>query len=117
MKAGHASQLIIFALAVLLVPIALNHWLPSKRPFNDQPLERLRANQPSIILIGDSLVHAAIDPRLLQKELGDGSAEMIWRGGAASAAWYLSLKNYVVASGARPRLCCFFFNYDLLTNA
>jgi hypothetical protein len=117
MKAGHVSQLVIFGLAVLLVPIGLNHWLPSKRPFNHQPLERLRANHPGIILIGDSLVHAAIDPRLLQKELGDGPVEMIWRGGAASAAWYLSLKNYVVASGVRPRWCFFFFNYDLLTNA
>lgn len=97
--------------------MALNHVLPAKTRFNRQPLERLRAARPSVILIGDSLVHAAVDPQLLQKELGAGEVEMIWRGGAASAAWYLSLKNYVAASGVRPRLCCIFFTYDLLTNA
>ena len=117
MKSRHVAQLLIFVAAILLVPLALNHWLPSKRPFNRQPLERLRANRPAIVLIGDSLVHAAIDPKLLENELGDGKVEMIWRGGAASAAWYLSLKNYVVASGVKPRWVCIFFNYDLLTNA
>lgn len=115
--AKSVKALLFFALGVLLVPMALNHWLPTKRPFNRQPLERLRADHPSIILIGDSLVHAAIDPQLLEKELGDGKVDMIWRGGAASAAWYLSLKNYVVASGVHPRWCCIFFTYDLLTNA
>jgi hypothetical protein len=97
--------------------MALNHWLPSKRAFNRQPLERLRADHPSIVLIGDSLVHAAIDPKVLQKELGNGKVDMIWRGGASSAAWYLSLKNYVVASEVHPHWVCIFFTYDLLTNA
>ncbi|HEX4667329.1 MAG TPA: hypothetical protein VH207_12080 [Chthoniobacterales bacterium] len=117
MKRSATVRLLFFALAVLLVPMALNHTLPSKTPFNRQPLERLRAVRPGIVLIGDSLVHAAIDPQLLQKELADGKVEMIWRGGAASAAWYLSLKNYVAASGVQPRWCCIFFTYDLLTNA
>jgi hypothetical protein len=116
-KSKPVTELLIFALAILLVPMALNHWLPSKRSFNRQPLERLRADHPEVVLIGDSLVHAAIDPQLLQEELGDGKVDMIWRGGAASAAWYLSLKNYVVASGVRPRWCFIFFTYDLLTNA
>ena len=117
MKQSATVRLIFFALAIFLVPIALNHALPSKTPFKRQPLERLQANRPSIVLIGDSLVHAAVDPQLLQEELGDGKVEMIWRGGAASAAWYLTLKNYIAASGVHPRLCCIFFNYDLLTNA
>lgn len=117
MKRSPLIRLLLFALAVLLVPIGLNHALPGKTPFNRQPLDRLRATQPTIVLIGDSLVHAAIDPKLLQKELDDGKVEMIWRGGAASAAWYLSLKNYVAASENRPRWCCIFFTYDLLTNA
>jgi hypothetical protein len=97
--------------------MVLNHALPSKTPFNRTPLERLQTADPKIVLIGDSLVHAAIDPALLQAQLGDGKVEMIWRGGAASAAWYLNFKNYVVASGVRPRWCCIFFTYDLLTNA
>jgi hypothetical protein len=117
MNSKSVPRLIIYILAVLLVPLALNHWLPKKRPFNRKPLERLRAERPEIILIGDSLVHAAIDPQLLQQQLGDGKVEMIWRGGAASAAWYLILKNYVVASGIKPRWVCIFFTYDLLTNA
>lgn len=117
MKRSATVRLLFFVLVILLVSVALNHTLPSKTPFNRQPLDRLRADRPGIVLIGDSLVHAAIDPQLLQRELGDGKVEMIWRGGAASAAWYLSLKNYLVASGVHPRWCCIFFTYDLLTNA
>jgi hypothetical protein len=117
MRSRHLAQLLIFVLAVLLVPLGLNHWLPKKRPFNPKPIERLRAEQPAIVLIGDSLVHAAIDPQLLERELGDGKVAMIWRGGAASAAWYLILKNQVVSSGVKPRWVCIFFTYDLLTNA
>ena len=117
MKSRQVAQLLVFVLAILLVPLGLNHWLPKKQPFNRKPLERLRAEHPSIVLIGDSLVHAAIDPTLLEKELGMGRIAMIWRGGAASAAWYLTLKNHVVASGVKPRWVCIFFTYDLLTNA
>ena len=87
MKRSATVRLLFFVLVILLVSVALNHTLPSKTPFNRQPLDRLRADRPGIVLIGDSLVHAAIDPQLLQKELGDGKVEMIWRGGAASAAW------------------------------
>ena len=42
---------------------------------------------------------------------------MLWNGGAASAAWYLLLKNYVVASGIHPRLVCIFFRERMLTDA
>jgi hypothetical protein len=43
--------------------------------------------------------------------------EVLWNGGAASAAWYLLLKNYVVASGIHPRLLCIFFRERMLTDA
>ena len=43
--------------------------------------------------------------------------ELLWNGGAASAAWYLLLKNYVVASGIHPRLVCIFFRERMLTDA
>ena len=49
--------------------------------------------------------------------MGQKDVELLWNGGAASAAWYLLLKNYVVASGIHPQLVCIFFRERMLTDA
>ncbi len=68
-------------------------------------------------LIGDSILGSSIDPRLLAEKMGVKHVELLWNGGAASAAWYLLLKNYVVGSGIHPRLVCICFRDRLLTDA
>jgi hypothetical protein len=78
---------------------------------------RLRNKKPEVILIGDSILGSSIHPRVFEDEIGARHVELLWNGGAASAAWYLLLKNYVVASGIHPRLVCIFFRDRLLTDA
>jgi hypothetical protein len=114
---GERSRLTIFVGALLLLPALIAHLLPARGDFDAKPIARLRNKQPAIVLIGDSILGSSVDPRLLAEKMGVQNVELFWNGGAASAAWYLLLKNYVVASGAHPRLVCICFRDRLLTDA
>lgn len=109
--------LTIFAAAVLLLPALLSHLIPARRDFDPKPIAQLRHKQPEVVMIGDSVLGGSIDPAVFARETGVRNVELLWNGGAASAAWYLLLKNYVVASGIHPRLVCIFFRERLLTDA
>ena len=111
------SRLTIFVAAVVLLPALVTHLIPARRDFDPKPIGHLRKKQPEAVLIGDSVLGGSIDPALFAKETGLRDVELLWNGGAASAAWYLLLKNYVVASGIHPRLVCIFFRERMLTDA
>ena len=110
-------RLTIFVGAVVLLPALISHLIPARRDFDPKPIARLRHKQPEVVIIGDSVLGGSIDPALFARETGLCDVELLWNGGAASAAWYLLLKNYVVASGIRPRLVCIFFRERMLTDA
>ena len=110
-------RLTIFVAAVLLLPALIAHIVPARRDFDPKPIARLRSKQPEAVLIGDSILNTSIDPRIFGERTGLANVELLWGGGAASAAWYLLLKNYVVASGTHPRVVCIFFRDRLMTDA
>ena len=114
---GKRSRLAIFVAAVILLPAIISHFIPARRDFDPKPIAHLRKKQPEVVLIGDSVLGGSIDPALFARETGVNDVELLWNGGAASAAWYLLLKNYVVASGIHPRLVCIFFRERMLTDA
>lgn len=114
---GGRGRLIIFVASVLLLPALVAHLLPARRDFDAKPIARLRHKQPDVVLIGDSILGSSIDPRVFAEKTGARHVEMLWNGGAASAAWYLLLKNYVVPAEIHPRLVCIFFRDRLLTDA
>ena len=111
------SRLTIFLAATFLLPALISHLIPARRDFDPKPIAHLRETQPEVVMIGDSVLGGSIDPALFAKETGLRDVELLWNGGAASAAWYLLLKNYVVASGIHPRLVCIFFRERMLTDA
>lgn len=111
------SRLTIFIAAVLLLPAFVSHLIPIRRDFDPKPVAHLRKKQPEIVLIGDSVLGGSIDPVVFAREVGVQQVEVLWNGGAASAAWYLLLKNYVVAADIHPRLVCIFFRERMLTDA
>ena len=100
-----------------MLPALVTHLIPARRDFDPKPIAHLRKKQPEVVLIGDSVLGGSIDPALFAREIGVRDVESLWNGGAASAAWYLLLKNYVVASGIHPRLVCIFFRERMLTDA
>ena len=114
---GKRSRLTIFAAAVVLLPAFISHLVPTRRDFDQKPVVHLHKKQPEVVLIGDSVLGGSLDPALFARETGVKDVELLWNGGAASAAWYLLLKNNVVASGIHPRLVCIFFRERMLTDA
>src|SRR5262245_2041296 len=116
-RVNRRSRLTIFVVAVLLLPALVSHLIPIRRDFDPKPIAHLRKKQPEIVLIGDSVLGGSIDPTLFAREVGVQQVDLLWNGGAASAAWYLLLKNYIVGSGIHPRLVCIFFRERMLTDA
>jgi hypothetical protein len=116
-KAKETKRLWLFVVIVLGLPAVVSQFVPTKRHFDAEPISALQAKRPDVVLIGDSMLDSRIDARLLEDRLGNGHrVEILWNGGAASACWYLMLKNYVVASGVHPKRCCIFFRDRLLTD-
>ncbi|WP_448988877.1 hypothetical protein [Luteitalea sp.] len=76
--------------------------------FRPDPIKDLQRLRPSYVFIGDSMLGTRIDAGYLAGLLGQDVA-MLARAGTGSAYWYLSFKNYLVASGERPKVTFFFF--------
>lgn len=80
-----------------------------KAPFDSSPILEIQRVRPSIIIIGDSMAGSRIDPDYLNRLQPSETFFLLQRGGAASAVWYLYLKNYVAAAGVRPKLVVIMF--------
>ncbi len=116
MSNGRVRLTILVAAAVLL-PALVSHLIPARRDFDPKPIKHLQKQQPEVVMIGDSVLGGSINAELFAQETGLRSVELLWNGGAASAAWYLLLKNYVVAAEIQPQLVCIFFRERMLTDA
>lgn len=86
----------------------------AREPFDPSPREELRAIQPGIVVIGDSMAGRIHKRRL--EELAGTPVAPILRNATGSAHWFLIFKNYVVASGHRPRAAIVFFRETNLTD-
>jgi len=87
----------------------------AREPFDADPIADLTRLNPGYVVIGDSMAGTRIDvPRFTQ--LAGRTVAPILSAGSGSAYWYLVLKNYVVASGIRPRAIFIFFRDTNLTD-
>jgi hypothetical protein len=128
-----ASLLLVFAIAAA-VPLGLRavnaftatgqlseSYLPAvfppgpRKPFVADAAPSLRRADPAIVVIGDSMAGTRVDHRYLSRITGRLSAP-IYEPASASAYWYLAYKNWVVASGIRPRTVIFYFRDWMLTD-
>ena len=76
--------------------------------FRPGPITDLQRLRPAYVFIGDSMLGTRIDPGYLAGLLGQDVA-LLARAGTGSAYWYLSFKNYLIASGERPKVVFMFF--------
>ena len=88
---------------------------PPRTPFYDFPLNRMSHLRPELVVIGDSMAGTRVDTHLLE-QLSGRRVFAILHPGSGSAYWYLALKNYVIASGVRPRYVFIFFRDTNLTD-
>ena len=129
-----AAGLLTLILLTLGVPIVIpvfNGWrsAPSLPPtylpalegprersrFEATRLEELRYLQPGYVVIGDSMAGTRIDERRLGELAGTAVAPLL-QPGSGPAFWYLALKNWVIASGIKPRMVFVFFRDSNLTD-
>ena len=132
----HATAaLCTLASLLLIVPLGirvLNAWHggpelpPSYLPALEGPRARQAAFEatrisdlqrltPGYVVIGDSMAGTRIDERRLG-ELSGAPVAPLLQAGSGSAFWYLALKNWVIASGIKPRVVFIFFRDTNLTD-
>lgn len=115
-QSREVAKLLAFFACFLALPALVSWAIPLRVRFDNKPIARLQARSPDIVILSDSIVDNGIDPDLLGKLLGNRKVELLWYGGASSAAWYFQFKNHVAASGIRPQLVCIFFRDRMLTD-
>lgn len=86
----------------------------ARAPFDPIPRDDLAKDQPRVVVIGDSMAGRIDEVRL--GELVGRYVAPLRMNATGPAYWYLMLKNYVVASGARPDWVVIFFRDTNLTD-
>ena len=76
--------------------------------------ESFAARRPQTVLLGNSMVGEGVDEQLFAA-LVPGQAYKLGLNGAASAAWYLIVKNVICAAEHPPRRVVLFFRDTFLT--
>jgi hypothetical protein len=87
----------------------------ARAPFDANRIPDLQRLQPGYVIIGDSMAGTRIDERRLS-ELAHAPVAPLLQPGSGSAFWYLALKNWLIASGVKPRLVLIFFRDTNLTD-
>jgi hypothetical protein len=126
-------QLIAIALLTVTVPLSLRlvhgrsadatarlPYLPvfpghRAQPFHAVRIPELQRMNPGAVVIGDSMAGSRIDERLLFQLSGVPVAPLL-QPASGPAFWYLALKNWVLASGIKPRVVFIFFRDTNLTD-
>ena len=83
--------------------------------FHAARIPELQQMNPGAVVIGDSMAGTRIDERVLSQLAGVPVAPLL-QAGSGPAFWYLALKNWVVASGIKPRVVFIFFRDTNLTD-
>lgn len=108
------ALILAFAFVVVLASSAP---APARNRFDAAPLRAMRKKKPDYVLIGNSMVKTRFDERVLNRGLSGRRALIVANDSSRSAMWYAMFKNYIIASGQRPRRVLFFFRDLELTAA
>ena len=77
-------------------------------------VKKITENKPEIVLLGDSVLYFGVDQQSLTRNLGMETYSM-GIPGAASAVWYLALKNMILKSAHTPKYVVILFRDSVLT--
>src|SRR5262245_55915002 len=84
-------------------------------PFHGHRIPELQRLNPGFVVIGDSMAGTRINERLLGQLSGRPVAPLL-QAGSGPVFWYLAMKNWVIASGIKPRVVFIFFRDTNLTD-
>ena len=102
------------ALNIIVALVIDSHMDRSSHKVLKKHKRQLAVSKAEIALIGNSMLKEGVDERLLTRLLGKRCVKFA-KGGSASAAWYLTLKNVVVQAKRKPKTAVFFFRDVTLT--
>jgi hypothetical protein len=105
----------LLASVAVVISLARRAAGPTRNRFDHAPLSAVRKKKPDYVLIGNSMVKTRFDRRVLNELLAPRRTLLVANDSSRSAMWYAMFKNYVVASGHRPRRVLFFFRDVELT--
>ena len=71
--------------------------------------------KPEIVLLGNSMLGESVDERLFMQQTGLHTLKL-WKGGWASATWYLAIKNVIIPADPKPQAVVIFFRDHSLTD-
>lgn len=119
LKFGLILTIILIATAIIIPPAYQLTFPRQPGPIMDPSLrithlEHIEANQPQIILLGDSTLNNGIDPEALAQQTGKSVYNM-GTPGSASALWYLLLKNNIIDAKVKPQYVLVIFRDTILT--
>jgi len=112
---NEGGRLLLFVVAILIVPVGLSRVFLLKTDFDSKPIAQLRESRPNVVMLADSMLDNGVDPQLMSDLLDGRRVELLWYGGSTSASWYYRLKNHILASGIKPELVCILFRDRMLT--
>src|SRR4051812_39922002 len=99
---------------VLGVPMFLALGPAPRQPFDEKLLRLVHKEQPSCVLVGDSMLETRIDPKVLKRVSGEPCFVMS-HSGSSSATWFLMLKNLIAVQTPPPRTVIILFRNRQLT--
>ncbi len=84
---------------------SIDEWYPSV----------MEKTKPDVVLLGNSLIGEGVDEQLLARQINQRTVKL-WKGGWASAVWYLTFKNVVIPASSPPKTVAIFFRDHFLTD-
>lgn len=108
--------LLVFSVLFVLLFPALIKRPYDKEPFYRGPVRELRKENPEFVFLGNSLLGTRILESRLEHLLGGRKVYLLKEGGTYTAIWYLKFKNYLIASGVKPKAVFVFFRREELMN-
>ncbi len=124
LKAISTRYIYFLAVAMLVcnIYIPLHYRTPYPKPLGpqftkkikDERIREIEVSRPNFVLIGDSTLEEGVDQSLLTQTLGEETYKMSVPG-SATAAWYLVMKNIVMASTHHPKYVVILFRDTMLT--
>ena len=109
----------VFVLVFVLCNMAF--FTPENALFPQEPylkmvfMDKIKAKNPEIIMVGNSMLESRVDDDYFS-ELTNLNSVKVSSGGAASAFWYLALKNIIIPSVTRQTTVAVFFRDHYLTD-
>lgn len=86
-----------------------------REPFDAKQIDDLKTMNPSAVIIGDSMA-GRVDPVRLGELIENRQVATLVAPATGSGWWYLAFKNYVVASGIKPKWVFVFMRDTNLTD-